>query len=125
MTSVLDDEAVLAARALVEALEARAKGPVKVRDLRAEHRSNVHAAYVISVDEITKRMGWSRSQLAHHVGVERETLNTWYHYGDQRQNQWPAWVFSALPVIGRTAFMRASMAWIESAPDSKASGTHG
>ncbi len=124
MTHQLDDEAVLAARALVEALEARAKGPVKVRDAREGHRCNVHAAYVAGIDALLTD-GWSLARVAGHLGVERATLHEWYHYGDQKRCQWPGWVFAGLPVRARTAFMRASLGWSETAPVSKLEAVNG
>jgi hypothetical protein len=112
-----DDDALRAIRAELDRLEASTPRVAKC-DPRERHRRAGHEAFRAGVDALLGD-GWSFRRVANVMGCDVATLTTWYHYGEQRRNQIPAWAFAALPKSSRPQLVRAILDWSEPPPPSR------
>lgn len=118
-----DDDAFRAIRAELDRLQASQPKGLAKTDPRDRHRKSVHTAFRAGVDALLAD-DWSFRRVANVMDCDVATLTTWYHYGDQRRNQIPAWALAALPRSSRPQLVRAILDWSEPPPPS-ATGTEG
>jgi hypothetical protein len=113
-----DDDAIRAIRAELDRLDACKPRGLAKTDPRERHRRAAHQAFRAAVDSLLVD-GWSFHRIANVIDCDVATLTTWYHYGDQKRNQVPAWAFAALPKSSRPQLVRAILDWSEPPPASK------
>jgi hypothetical protein len=117
MTDHEDEEAFRAIRAQLDRMQALRPGLAKA-DPRDAQRGEAHRLFRVGFDALT-REGWSQHKIARAIHCDVSTLNSYYHFGDQKRTQLQGWTVVALLKLARIDMVREIMSWSEPPPASK------